>query len=111
AEDTLQLVGWRDLQLVVTAVVRRLVGPPAHELRGMPEARPLHVIVRDLAHPLGPEGLPAQILAAVPAAGRARQPLSARARFLLHLGPIAPGMTFERILAQWRELGDELRSH
>src|SRR5262249_51865393 len=78
AEDPLELVGRRDLELIVAAVARRLVGAPAHELRRVPEARALHVIVRDLADALGPERLPAQILAAVPAAAGAGHPLSRR---------------------------------
>jgi len=48
AEDALELVGGRDLQLIVAAVVRTLVGAPAHEVRGVPEARALHVVVRNL---------------------------------------------------------------
>ena len=54
AEHALQLVGGRDLQLVVAAVARALVGTPAHELRGVAKARALHVIVGDLADALGP---------------------------------------------------------
>jgi hypothetical protein len=39
-EDTLELVGRRHLELIVAALRRRLVGTPAHELRGVPEAVP-----------------------------------------------------------------------
>src|SRR5687767_4038433 len=36
AKNALQLVGWRDFQLIVTAVVRGLVGTPAQEMSGVP---------------------------------------------------------------------------
>src|SRR2546425_467163 len=111
AEDPLELVGGRDLQLIVAAVLRSLVGSPAHELRGMPEARPLHVAVRDLADALGPKRLPAQVLAAVPAAARPGQALPRRVRFRLRLRPVAPGMAFQRVSPQRRPLGDELLAH
>src|SRR2546422_6833979 len=77
-EDALQLVGRRDLQLIVAAVLRALVGTPAHELRCVPEAGPLHVFVRDLADAFGPQRLPAQVLTTIPAAPPApqRRPLS-----------------------------------
>ena len=68
AEDALQLVGRRHLELIVAAVLGRLVGAPAHELRGVAEAVALHVVVGDLADALGAQRLPAQVLAAVPAA-------------------------------------------
>ena len=45
----LELVGRRDLELVVAAILRPLVGPPAHELRGVPEARPCMWSYDDLA--------------------------------------------------------------
>src|SRR5262249_49731843 len=61
AEDPLELVGGRHLQLVVAAVTRPLVRAPAHELRGVAEARTLHVIVRDLADALGAQPLPPHI--------------------------------------------------
>ena len=80
AEDALELVRRRDLQLVVAAILRPLVGAPAHEVRGVPEARALHVVVGDLADALGPQRLPAQILAAIPAARGPRQALPLRGR-------------------------------
>ena len=73
----------------------------------MPEARALHVVVRDLADALGPERLPAQVLAAVPAAGGARQALAGRAGLLLRVGPAAPGVVVERVLAERRQVGDD----
>src|SRR5215472_18997969 len=48
AENAVQLVGGRDFQLTVAAVLRALVWTPAQELRGMSEPSPLHVVVRDL---------------------------------------------------------------
>src|SRR3989442_10412863 len=111
AEDALQLVGRRDLQLLVAAGLRALVGAPAHELRGMPEASPLHVVVRDLADALGPDRLPGQVLAAVPAAARAGQALPRFVRVSLRLGPVTPGMALERVLSEGRQVGDELLSN
>src|SRR5207237_5582692 len=110
-EDTLELVGGRDLELVVAAVLRALVRTPAEELGGVAEPRPLHVVVRDLAGPLGAQRLPAQILAAIPATGRAGKPLPLGARFLLGHGPVAPRMALERVRAQRRQLGHQLLAH
>ncbi len=108
AEDALELVGGRHLQLIVAAVARTLVRAPAHELRGVAEARALHVVVRDLAGSLGPQRLPAQVLASVPAAARPGHALPRRCRLRLRLGPVPPGMAVERVRAQRRQLGDEL---
>src|SRR4051812_36494081 len=57
-----QLVRGRHLQLVVAAILRRLVGAPAQEHRGVAEAVALEVVVLDLAHALRPQRLPAQVL-------------------------------------------------
>ena len=62
----------RDLELVVAAVARPLVGPPAQEDRGVAEAIALQVVVLHLAHPLDPQRLPRQVLARAPAALRRR---------------------------------------
>jgi hypothetical protein len=100
AEDALQLVGGCDFQLIVAAILRRLVGTPAQELGAVPETRALHVVERHLAHALGPQRLPAQVLAAIPAAGRAGNALSFRIRLFLRLGPVLPRVSVERVLAQ-----------
>ena len=68
AEDLLELVRRRDLELIVAAVRRRLVGPPALEDGGVAEAVALHVVVLHLAHALDAQRLPRQILAGAPAA-------------------------------------------
>src|SRR5215471_14896127 len=70
AEHLLELVGRRDLELVVAAFVGPLVGPPAHEDRGMAKAVALQVVVLHLAHALDAQRLPRQILARAPAALR-----------------------------------------
>ena len=57
-EDLVQVVGGGDLELVVAAVGRLLVRPPAQEGRGVAEPVALQVVVFDLAHPLDPERLP-----------------------------------------------------
>src|SRR5205809_900802 len=85
-EDARQLVRGRHFQLVVAAVLGALVESPANEVRGVPKARALHVVVTHLADALGPQRLPAQILAGVPPARAARHALS----FAHRLGPIAP---------------------
>src|SRR5688500_16008022 len=73
-EDLLELVRRRDLQLVVPAVGRPLVGAPAKEDRGVAEPISLHMVVLDLADPLDPERFPREILARAPAALTARHP-------------------------------------
>jgi len=74
----------------------------------MAEARALHVVVAHLTDALGAQRHPAQILAAIPAAGRARQALALRVRVLLRLGPSAPRVAVERMLAQRRQLRHQL---
>ena len=80
AEDLLELVRRRDLELIVAAVARRLVRPPALEDRRVAEAVALHVVVLDLAHALDPQRLPRQILARAPAALPARHARRRRRR-------------------------------
>src|SRR5204863_7561591 len=75
AEDPGQFVRRRHVELVVAAILRRLVDAPAHERRRVAEALSLQVVVLDLADALGPERLPTEVLAAAPAALRARHPL------------------------------------
>src|SRR5262249_32214951 len=105
AEDLLELVSRRDLELIVAAVAGLLVGAPAQKRRGMAEARSLHVIVFDLAHPLDAQRLPREILARAPPAltsGHARHVRP------VPLGPFAPRMAVERVFAKRRELDREL---
>src|SRR5688572_27364698 len=104
-EDLRQLERRGHLELVVRARARRLVGPPALELRRVAEPRPLHVIEGDLAHPLDPDRHPAEILAAVPPARRARHALL---DLVLPAGPLAPRVAGLRPLAQRRQLVDQL---
>src|SRR5688572_27882955 len=89
AENLLELVRSRDLELVVAAVVRRLVGPPAQKHRGVTKAIALQVVVLDLAHTLDPQRLPREILAGAPAALSARH---ARHLMSLRRSPFAPRM-------------------
>src|SRR6185503_8033430 len=95
-EDALELVGLADLELVVAAVLRRLVGPPAHEERAMAEALALHVVVFDLADALDAQRLPGKVLAGAPAALRAGHAAGLRGG----AGPLAPGMVLDRVPAQ-----------
>ena len=62
------------------------------------------MVVRHLADPLRPERLPAQVLAPVPAAGRARHSLLA----FLRPSPFLPRVVVESGLAQGQKLGDQL---
>src|SRR5581483_1270655 len=99
-ENALQLVGRRDLELVVAALARRLVGAPAHEDRGVAEALALHVVVLHLAHALEAQRLPREVLPGAPAALRAGHAL----RCVLGVRPILPRMVLQRAAPQWLEL-------
>src|SRR5207244_11432848 len=89
----------------------RCDGATANELRVVPEAVSLHVVIGDLDDPLGAKGLPSQVLAAVPAAGRARKALHLLARLLLRDCPVLPGVALERVLAQRCQFGNALPAH
>src|SRR5881628_527426 len=66
-EDLVELVGTRDLELVVTTGRGSLVRPPAQEGRAVAEAVALQVVVFHLAHALDAQRLPGEILAGAPA--------------------------------------------
>src|SRR5438477_117768 len=102
-EDLPQLGGRGLLELIIPALPRRLVRPPALERRRVPEAIALQMVVRHLADALDAQGLPAQVLAAVPARARSRHALVARP-----VRPFAPGMVLRRALAQRRQLLHQL---
>src|SRR5882672_1792130 len=106
AEDVLQLVGRGLGELVVAALARRLVGPPALEVGGVAEPHALEVLERDLADQAEADRLPGQILAAVPPAGRAGQALLGL--LILPLGPVAPRVGLAGAVAQRGELLGEL---
>ena len=55
-KDALELVSRSDLQLIVSAICRRLVRPPPQERRRMAKAIALHVVVLHFAHALDPSG-------------------------------------------------------
>src|SRR6478735_12741712 len=78
AEDLVQLHGHRRVELLVGARRRLAVGSPALEARGVAEAVALQVLVRDLGHEVEAQGLPAEVLARVPAALRAGSALGGR---------------------------------
>src|SRR5207248_7025381 len=88
-ENLVELIGGGDLELVVAAFGRRLVGPPAQEDRRMAEAVALEMVVLHLAHALDAQRLPGEVLARAPAALRAGHALG---RALRRLRPFAPGM-------------------
>jgi hypothetical protein len=106
AEDLLELVRGGLGELVVAAVAGGLVGAPALELGGVAEPHALEVLEGDLADQADADRLPGQVLAAVPAAGRAGEALLAD--LVLPLGPVAPGVNLARVLAEGFELGGEL---
>src|SRR5262245_10982407 len=105
AEDALELVRRRDFELVVPAVGGWLVGTPALEDGGVPEARPLHVVVLDLADALDPQRFPREVLAGTPPALAAGHPGHIRR---VDLGPFPPGVILQRARAERCELIDEL---
>ena len=72
AEHVPQLDGHGRVQLGVRARVRVPVRTPAHERGGVPEAILLKVVVGNLTHRLGAEGLPGHVLAGVPSVHGAR---------------------------------------
>src|SRR6476661_6163603 len=98
-EDLAQLVRRYDLELRERAVPWALVGPPAPELRRVSEATALHVIVRHLDHELGAQRFPRQILALAPAADCSGPTMHRRLLIRWGLGPGAPRMALERVLA------------
>src|SRR5512145_1431363 len=102
-ENLLELVRRRNLELVVSAFVCRLVGPPPQKRRGVPEPVALQMVVLHLADALDAERLPRQILAGAPAAVATRHTLSASFR----LGPFAPWMCLQRVRPQRLQLFDE----
>src|SRR5918999_1471300 len=61
-EDLIELIGGRDLELVVAAVTRLLVRAPAKESRGVAKAVTLQVVVLDLDDPLDAQRFPREIL-------------------------------------------------
>src|SRR5262249_51614922 len=107
AEYLLQLVRRRHLELIVAAVFRLPVWPPAQERAGVAEAIALHVVVLDLADALDPQRLPRQILACTPAALSAGHAGHVRG---VELRPLAPRMAVERVLAQRRQFRHQLTS-
>ena len=77
-----------------------LVGAPAAELRRVAEARALHVVVGDLDDQLRRAAAPTtDPCPRLQRLGRAGQPLSFAPASLLALGPLAPRMVVERVLA------------
>src|SRR4051812_44345541 len=105
AEDLLELVRSRNLELIVAAGARRLVQAPALKDRGVTEPVSLHVVVLHLTHAFDPQRLPRQVLAGTPPALTARH---ASRLLALSLGPFAPRMIVHRPLPQWLELHGEL---
>src|SRR6185312_14082204 len=107
-ENLLQRVRRRDLELIVAAVLRRLVETPAQEVRRVAEAIALQVVVLHLADTLGAQRLPRQVLISGPAADASRH----ASRFVRALiRPFAPGMIVERVVAQRGKLLYEALAH
>src|SRR5262245_56810376 len=91
-----QLERWRHFKLIVSALVRRLVGPPSLKHRRVAEAIALHVVVLHLAHTLGSHRFPREILAGAPSAVATWQTSRSVGG---HICPLAPWVSFERSLA------------
>src|SRR4051794_2464249 len=112
AEDLEELHRHGHLELLVRARRRLAVGAPALEACGVAEPIALHVLVGDLGDEtgvgMGAQRLPAQVLARVPPALRAR---SALARLLCRcfgFGPASPRVVAEGAVAMRLEVGEEL---
>src|SRR6185369_14978254 len=86
SENILQLVGLRNFELVVAAILRRLLRSPAQEDRRMPEAIALQMIVFYFADALDAQRLPREILARAPPALRSGH----ASRHGCGAGPILP---------------------
>src|SRR5205807_1351797 len=97
-EDLGQLVRWHDLGLRICSVSRAIVATPAAELRRVPKAASLHVIVRHLGDELGAKRFPGQVLALAPAALHPRTPVRLRL-VRLRFRPRTPRMPVEGVLA------------
>src|SRR5690606_38535930 len=87
-EDLRQLVRRRGLDLLETALLRRLVVAPSLESRGVAEActrprLPLQVVERHFAYQFRSQAHPAHIAGARPAAGLARRAALAEAHVLV----------------------------
>ena len=94
-----------DVELVVATTLRRAVRAPALELHAVAEATRLELTERHLDDPLDADRHPRQVLAGVPAAPTARHPAI---RVRLHLGPVPPRVTVERVVGERLELVEEL---
>src|SRR5262249_24280566 len=103
AENLGELGGRSDLELIVPAIRRPLVGPPALEDAGVTEAVALQMIVFDLTDALDAQRLPRQVLARAPAALSARHARGA----IGQRRPVAPRMRVERVGTQGRQLRGE----
>lgn len=57
-KDSGQFLGWDHLKLIVRAVGGLLIRSPAAKLRGVTEARSLHVIVGNFDYKFGAQRLP-----------------------------------------------------
>src|SRR5262249_731212 len=97
AEDLLELVRSRDLELIVPADGGLVVRTPPLEHRGVAEAVALHVVVLHFAHAFDAQRLPRQILPRTPPALPARH--AGRHHRGAALGPLAPRMPGDRVRA------------
>src|SRR6267378_436476 len=57
-ENRGQLLGGNHFELRISAVARLLIHAPPPEMRHVPEAKALHVLVSDLGHQFRPQGFP-----------------------------------------------------
>ena len=67
SKDGGELLRWNNLELVVRAVARFLIGAPSSKLCRMPKAVTLHMVVRNFDNELGAQRLPGKILTLAPA--------------------------------------------
>src|SRR5687768_17292331 len=88
-EDLVEVVGGRDLELIVATVGRLFVRAPAQERRHVTKAAALQMIVLHLTHALDPQRLPREVLARAPAALSARH---TRVPCRIRIRPCTPRM-------------------
>src|SRR4029077_7220450 len=105
SEDLLQLVRRDGFQLIVSAVCRLLILPPAHKRGGVPEAIALQVVVFHFADAFDAERLPREIFSSAPTA---LAPWHACGLSTARVGPFAPRMAIERVLTKRLEFDRQL---
>src|SRR5260370_364120 len=99
-----QFVRRYDFKLCISALARLLVFAPPSEMRHVPEASTLHVLISDLGHQLGPQRFPRQVLPLAPAALATRNAMPSFTVGGHMLRPFFPRVIGQRVLAIRRQV-------